>query len=481
MNVMRRAWLVLLLLCATVSRPAGQSAPLDWAAIEAETLRHFQALVRMDTSDPPGNEKPAADYVKSVLEREGIPVEVFALEAHRPNVVARLKGSGSKRPLLIMGHTDVVNVDPTKWTHGPFSADRDGGYIYGRGTVDDKDNVTAALMVMLLLKRTNTPLDRDVIFLAEAGEEGATQIGIEYVVDKHFNAIDAEYCYAEGGGVTRERGNVRFASVQTVEKIPNGIDLVARGPAGHGSVPLMTNAIAHLSKAVAAVTDWQPPIELNDTTAAYFSRLAAISPPEQAQRYRDVLTGNAATVAAADAWLRENEPRHASMLRTSVSPNIIQGGYRNNVIPSEARVTLDVRMLPDENPAAFLAQIQKIVNDPSVEAVFNGWPPTNTGKPRNGGESSIKNEAFTVIEAGITRHYQTTTLPTMSTGASDMAFLREKGMQCYGIGPATDVEDGPRGFGAHSDQERILETELHRFVRFHWDIVVNLAGRSQSR
>ena len=129
----------------------------------------------MDTADPPGDEKPAADYVKGVLEREGIPVDVFALEAHRPNIVARIKGSGRKRPLLIMGHTDVVSVDPKKWTHPPFGADRDGGYVYGRGTVDDKDNLTAALMVMVLLKRANVPLDRDVIFLAEAGEEGSTQ------------------------------------------------------------------------------------------------------------------------------------------------------------------------------------------------------------------------------------------------------------------------------------------------------------------
>ena len=474
---MNRWWLGLLIVCAVIARPAAQSSTsVDWAAAEAETLRHFQALVRMDTSDPPGGEKPAADYVKDVLEREGIPVEVLAQEAHRPNIVARLKGSGRKRPLLIMGHTDVVNTDPKKWTHPAFSADRDGGYIYGRGTVDDKDNLTAALMVMLLLKRNNVPLDRDVIFLAEAGEEGATRIGIEYMINQHYPAIDAEYCYAEGGGVTRERGSVRYASVQTVEKIPNGIDLISRGPAGHGSVPLMTNAIAHLSKAVAAVTDWQPPIDLNDTTAAYFSRLAAISPPEQARRYRAVLSGNAQEVAEADAWLRENEPRHASMLRTSVSPNMIQGGYRNNVIPSEAKVTLDVRMLPDENAERFLAQIKKVVNDSSVEAVFNGWPPTLTGKPRNGGESSIKSEAFKIVEAAVTKHYQTTTLPTMSTGASDMAFLREKGMQCYGIGPATDIEDGPKGFGAHSDQERILEAELYRFVRFHWDIVVNLAG-----
>jgi acetylornithine deacetylase/succinyl-diaminopimelate desuccinylase-like protein len=202
-----------------------------------------------------------------------------------------------------------------------------------------------------------------------------------------------------------------------------------------------------------------------------------MSPPEQAQRYRDIISGDAKRMADADAWLRANEPRHASMLRTSISPNIIQGGYRNNVIPSEAKVTLDVRMTPDENPERFLAQLKKIVNDPAVEAVFNGWPPTLTGKTRNGGESRIDNEPFRIIEQAITRHYQTTTLPTMSTGATDMAFLREKGMQCYGVGPATDIEDGPKGFGAHSDQERILEAELYRFVRFHWDIVVNLAGR----
>jgi acetylornithine deacetylase/succinyl-diaminopimelate desuccinylase-like protein len=478
--MMRRLLLPVLVMVAVASAlkgPARGQAPAqpDWAAVEAETLRHFQALVRMDTSDPPGGERPAADYLKQVLEREGIPVEIFALEAHRPNVVARLKGSGRKRPLLIMGHTDVVNVDPKKWTHPPFGADRDGGYVYGRGTVDDKDNLTAALMVMLMLKRGNVALDRDVIFLAEAGEEGTTRVGIEFMINQHFGAIDAEYCYAEGGSVTRQGGAVRYASIQTVEKIPNGIDLIARGPSGHGSVPLQTNAIAHLSKAVATIAEWQPPIDLNDTTGAYFKRLAALSPPEQAQHYRDVISGDPKRMAAADAWLRANEPSKASMLRTSISPNIVQGGYRNNVIPSEAKATLDVRMTPDENPDRFLAQVKKVINDPAIEVVFNGWPPTTTGKPRNGGESRIDSEAFTVAEAAITKHYQTTTLPTMSTGASDMAFLREKGMQCYGVGPATDIEDGPKGFGAHSDQERILESELHRFVRFHWDIVVNMA------
>jgi acetylornithine deacetylase/succinyl-diaminopimelate desuccinylase-like protein len=441
------------------------------AAIDAETLRHFQALVRMDTTDPPGNEKPAADYLVQVLEREGIPVQVFAREAHRPNVVARLRGNGAKRPLLIMGHTDVVNVDPAKWQHPPFSAARDSGHVYGRGTVDDKDNVTAALMTMLLLKRNFVPLERDVIFLAEAGEEGATHIGIELMVEEHPEAIDAEYCIAEGGGVTRVGGEVRYASVQTGEKVPKGIDLIARGVAGHGSVPLESNPIARLARAVNAVTQWQPPVVLNATTRTYFGRLAELAEPAAARRYRDVLSADPLVVAAADAWLRANEPRHASMLRTSISPNIIQGGYRNNVIPSEARATLDVRLRPEDDAEAFRAELVRLIDDSQVEVVFNGF-----GERSAAAISPIDGEAFVAIEREIREHYATTTLPTMSTGATDMAFLRAKGMRCYGVGPATDLEDGPKGFGAHSDQERIIEAELHRFVRFHYDLVERLAG-----
>ena len=162
------------------------------------------------------------------------------------------------------------------------------------------------------------------------------------------------------------------------------------------------------------------------------------------------------------------------MLRTSVSPNIIQGGYRNNVIPSEAAPRSTCGSRPTRIPKRFLEQVKKVVNDPAVEVVFNGWPAAEGGM-RPGGMSRLDTDAFKVLEAAVTKHYATTTLPTMSTGATDMSFLRAKGIQCYGIGPATDAEDGPKGFGAHSDQERILESELHRFVRFHWDIVVNLA------
>jgi acetylornithine deacetylase/succinyl-diaminopimelate desuccinylase-like protein len=464
-------WRLSLALVALACAPAFAQEPgqPDWTRLEDETMQHFQALLRFDTSDPPGGEKPAAEYLKQVLEKEGIPVQLFALEPHRPNVVARLKGNGKKRPLLIMAHTDVVNVDPKKWTFPPFSATRDAGYVYSRGAIDDKDNVVAGLMVMLTLKRLNVPLDRDVIFLAEAGEEGSTRVGIQFMVNEHYPEIDAEYCFAEGGGVTRVGGQVKFASVQTLEKIPRAIELTARGISGHGSVPLTTNSIAHLAAAVAAVAAWQPEVRINETTATYFKRLADLSPPADAGRYRAVLTPDSKEAGAAVAYFRQHEPRHAAMLHSTISPNIIQGGYRVNVIPSEAGATLDVRLLPDEDPARFLEAVRGVVNDPAVEANYA------QRDVRPGASARLDSEAFRVTEAAVTKHYKTVTLPTMSTGATDMAYLRAKGMQCYGIGPATDLEDGPKGFGAHSDQERILESELHRFVRFHWDIVVELA------
>ena len=446
------------------------SAP-NWAQVEAETMQHFQALLRMDTSDPPGTEREAAEYLKQVLEKEGIAVEMFAIEPHRPNLVARLKGNGSKRPLLIMGHTDVVNVDPTKWTHPPFSATRADGYVYGRGAVDDKDNVAAGLMMMLLLKRMNVPLDRDVIFLAEAGEEGTTRVGIQLMAREHFPKIDAEYCLAEGGGVTRVGGKVKYGSVQTLEKIPRAIELTARGPSGHGSVPLQGNAVVHLATAVAKVGAWRAPIRLNEITRAYFRRLAAISTPDDAARYLAVIGSDRAKVAAADEYFRAHEPRHAAMIRTSISPNIVQGGYRVNVIPSEAKATLDVRMLPGEDTAAFIRTIRNVIGDTAITVAYAARDvrPTTAIAP-------LTSEAFRALERAMTKHYQAPTLPTMSTGATDMAYLRAKGMQCYGIGPATDIEDGPKGFAAHSDQERLLETELHRFVRFQWEVVTEIAA-----
>lgn len=460
--------LPLCLLAFTGAASLAQTKQPDWTKLQEETLKHFQAIIRINSSDPPGNEAPVVEYLKGVLEKEGIPTKVLALDPRRPNLVARLKGSGKKKPVLVMGHTDVVSVDSTKWKFPPFSAARDGGYVYGRGTVDDKDNVVAALMVMLTLKRLNVPLDRDVIFLAEAGEEGSVRYGIEYMVNNHWGEIEAEYCFAEGGGVTRKGGKIEYAAIATTEKMGRGIKLVARGPAGHGSVPLQTNAIVHLAQAIAKISAWQTPMRLNETTRTFFERLANISGPEEAARYRALLDGNGAE--AVQEYLAEKEPRMYSTLRTSISPNIIKGGYRGNIIPSEAEATLDIRALPDEDMTKLLDELKRVINDSQVEIVN-----PNTGRRPGSRPSRLDTEAFRAAEAAVKKIYNTVPIPAMLTGATDMAFVRAKGVECYGIGPMTDVEDGPKGYGAHSDQERILEESLHKFVQFNWEIIYSLA------
>ncbi|HVG83987.1 MAG TPA: M20/M25/M40 family metallo-hydrolase [Vicinamibacterales bacterium] len=463
-----RLLLIITSLASLAPGLAAQSKP-D-AAFEAETLSHFQALVQLDTSSPPGNEVRAIKYLEQVLQKEGIPFQVFAKDPQRPNLVARLKGNGKKRPLLVLGHTDVVTVDPKKWTHPPFGADRDGGYIYGRGTVDDKDNLVATLMLMLRLKRASTALDRDVIFLAESGEEGAPEVGAQFMIDNHLDAINAEFCLAEGGGVVRTGGKISRANVGTTEKEPRPIEIIARGPAGHGSVPSKNNAVTRLSAAVGKVASWVPPLRVNETTGTYFRKLATMSPPDLAARYRDVLNPDPKVHGPAADWLLDNEPQHWSMLHTSLVPTIVGGGYRYNVIPSETKATIDVRLHPDEDQNAFLDTVRKVIDDPNVEVK---WA---RDRYRPAGTSSLTTEAFAVIEQQVKAHYGTDVLPTMSTGASDMAQIRSKGINCYGIGPALDTEDGPKGFGAHSDQERILEAELHRFVRFQIDVVMALAA-----
>lgn len=446
---------------------------IDWTKANEELMRHFQALIRIDTQDPPGNETRVVTYIKQVLEAEGIPVTVAAKDPARANAIARIKGNGSKRPILLMGHTDTVKVDPAKWTFPPFAATRDGGYVYGRGVLDDKWQVAANIETMLLLKRNGVALDRDVIFVAEAGEEAATGPGIEYLVNEHWNEIDAEYCLAEAGEVLRQGGTLRYALTETTEKQPKGARLVARGPSGHGSRPLRSSAILHLSQAITTIALWDPPMRFNDTTRTYFTRLATLAPPADAARYKALLSPD--TAPAARAYLAEHEPMHYSMLHTSISPDVLAGGFQVNVIPSEAEATLDIRALPDENIDAFYEEMRRVINDPAVTVV------PNTANQRPGAAPSrIDSEFYRAIEAANKTVYDIPTMPYMQTGATDMAFLRARGMQCYGVSLATDEEDMLKGFAAHSDQERVREDSLYKYLQFQWNVLGTTAFAATS-
>ena len=455
-------WLVVVASLAA-QRPANP----NWDTLRTEVLQHYRSLVQLDTTS--GHETRAVDYLKKVLEGEGIPTKTFALNPARANLVARLKGNGSKRPLLILAHTDVVGVSREKWPVDPFGAVMKDGYIWGRGSKDDKPVLAANLMAMLMLKRLGIQLDRDVIFLAESGEEADLEgVGINYMVREHFAEIDAEFAMTEGGGARIDNGRVTRVSIGTAEKLPARVRLVARGTAGHGSVPRQDNALMHLGAAVDKVGRWDTPMRLNETTRTYFEKMAAISPPERASIYRALLDPK--TAADAQKFLREHSPGEYSMLRTSVVPTILKAGVGPNVIPSEAEATIDIRALPDENIEAFYAAMSKVIGDPAV--AIERVPQTRPPSPA----STLDTEMFRAIErvAG-TIYPGATVIPSMSTGASDQAQLRAKGIQSYGIGPASTEAD-EINYPAHGDVERLAESSLYPFVQYVWNVVVEVTA-----
>lgn len=443
--------------------PTAQTPDFDQA--RDDTVALLQDLIRLDTSSPPGNETRAAEYVKRALDAAEIPSRIVALDATRANLIGRLDGDGSKRPLLLMAHTDVVGVAPEDWSVDPFGGDIRDGFVYGRGASDDKGQLAAMVQVMRLLQRLQIPLARDVILLAEAGEEGTTEVGIDFVVDQYWDEIDAEYALNEGGRMGAVDGRVQTVSIATTEKVPwRGIKLIARGIAGHGSAPRLDNAIVHLAAAVAAVGAYQPPMRLNETTRAYLERMARISPPDAAFRYRNV--ENPRLTAGIQEQLRQVDIGVNSMLRTSISPNIMSGGFRRNVIPADAEAELDIRALPDEDLDQFLATLRDLIDDPAVEVTR----PTSMRPAAP--PSSLDSEMFRTLERVQGQMFpDAVTLPTMLVASTDSAQVRAKGVQAYGIGMIRDDLSG-----VHGTDERLSIDALGLFVEYLYRVVVEVAG-----
>jgi len=448
---------------------AGQTAP-DFRRAREEAVRTLQGLIRIDTSNPPGNETKVAEYLKSILDKEGISSEIVAPQPARGSLIARIKGNGRKKPILLVAHTDVVGVERDKWSVDPFEGGIKDGYVYGRGALDDKDDVAAMFQVLLLLHRQKLPLDRDIIFLAEAAEEGNPNVGMDFVVERHWPKIEAEFALNEGGSIHVRDGKVPYVSVGTAQKALGRVRLVARGVAGHGSVPRMDNAIGHVAAAVAKLMDYQPPMRLNETTRVFFQRLATISPPEEAFLFRH-LEDPALGPMVQEALRRGKNRAHLtynSMLRTSITPTIIQGGFRNNVIPAEAEATLDIRALPDENLNAFVAELRRVIDDPAVEVI-----PLPRYRPVSP-SASLTSEMFRALEKAQSALFPgAITIPTMGTGSNDSAQLLAKGVQSYGVGPPATEQDSE---GSHGNDERVSVEGMGQFVEFLYRAVVEVAA-----
>lgn len=465
-----RACAGLCLLTTFAASASPQKSPVDWTPLHAEVLGHFRALVRIDTSNPPGKEIEAVEYLQRVLAAEGIPSKILALEPNRPNLVARLKGSGSKRPLLLMAHTDVVGVQRDKWPVDPFGAVLRDGHVWGRGTTDDKDNLAANLLVFLLVKRSGVPLDRDLIFLAESGEEAdQTGVGIRFLVERHFAEIDAEFALGEGPGATIEDGRVRRVQIATTEKVPRRVRLIATGTSGHGSIPRLDNAVTHLANAVRKIGTWDTGMRLNETTRLYFEKLATISPPERAARYRSLLDGQGSEPA--ERYLAEHEPDHYAVLRTSLVPTMLQAGIGPNVVPSTAEAVIDIRTLPDEDVPRLMTEMSRRIADPAITIV-----PLPSPRPM-ARPSPVDSEMYRILEHAASQVYSgATVLPIMMAAATDMAELRARGVHAYGIGPAMTGADFAQ-HAWHSDVERLPEDSLYQFVRFLWTAVIATVAR----
>ena len=458
-------FLLLLGVAGTLFSAATPASAQDWAKARDEAVANLQALVRLDTSDPAtGNETVVIRRIQDILTRDGIESRIYEKEPGRGNIVARLKGTGAKRPLLLMGHIDVVGVERDMWTADPFAADIKDGYLWGRGTQDDKGMTVAALQVFLMLKRANVPLDRDIIFMANSGEEGNPSIGVQFMAEEHFDEIDAEFALNEGGNIQDINGRT-VVSVGTSEKVGRGTRLIARGTSGHASRPLPDNAIVHLAAAVAKFGSWQYPMRLNETTRAYFKLMADVVDPELADLYRNL--ENPARTAEVQEKLRVADPGANSMIRTSISPTIIDAGFRSNVIPAEATVRLDIRALPDDDPQWLAEEMKKLVDDPAIEVgAFGRGRPVSPPMPMDSDiYRALARAQEKVFPGGLT-------VPTMGTGATDSAYLRAKGILSYGLG----VPKGPEGSLAHGHDERASVEGMGRFVQFLYQTVLEVAG-----
>ncbi len=444
------------------------AAQPDWPAVQQEALGILVDLVRMDTSQPAGNEILAARYLERRLASEGIPSQIFEPAPGRASIVARLQGSGAKRPLLLVGHLDVVAVEREEWSFDPFGGVIEDGVLYGRGAGDAKCIVAGAYMTLVLLKRLGTPLDRDVIFLGVADEEAGGVKGITYLLEEHREAIDAEFAVNEGGGGLFDRdGNYSQLLVQTAEKTPRRIDLEARGKAGHGSIPKPDNAIAALARAVAKLFEYETEIRLNETTRLFFERLAERSPAEAAALYRKLLDGRA--TPADQERMREINPYYYSMIRTSISPTIIEGGYLRNVVPATASAVIDIRALPDEDPQRLFSKLEDVIGEPNVTLI-----PQEVTRPahRPVPTDSPVFQAFQKVIGE--RHPGAAVLPLMSTGATDSAQLRAAGIASYGFGIPKPEWDPASGI--HGKDEYIHVQAFEDYFEILYSVVVEAAA-----
>ena len=431
---------------APVVQPQAQPST---TALGQEALGWLTEMLKFNTANPPGNEEAEAKYIAGVLQKEGITAEILPITPGRSAVAARLKSAAIADPskaLLLVAHMDVVGVDRSKWTVDPFSATMKDGYLYGRGAVDDKGMLAANLAAFISLKRAGARLNRDVIFLATCDEESFGDASIKVLITKNWDKFAAGFAINEGGVVIAKDGKVQYTAVQASEKVTYNVDMIARGTSGHASIPLKDNPVVRLANAIAKIGGYSAPVHLTAVTRRYFEGIAPLQDDEVGKWIRSLDTSDRGEHAA--RVVAEANPAWNAMLRDTISPTMLSAGVRSNVIPAEARATLNIRLLPGDTINTLLAELTKIVNDPQVK--FEVQQNAGMAAPT----SSLENDFYNAIVKSAAQEFGgAPVLPYQSTWGTDSAQLRLHNVQAYGLVPFPLTEDDLKRM--HGNDERI--------------------------
>ena len=437
---------------------------MDWDQLLKEATHYLQEYLRIDTVNPPGNEVEGARFFKNIFDAESIPCQVFEPSPGRGSLLATLKGTSKKRPILLLNHIDVVPVERERWTVDPFEGIVQDGYLYGRGALDDKSMGIIEMMTLLILQRKKVSLERDVLFFAAADEETGGKWGIQWAMENVSSLRRSEYALNEGGYVIlNETGDPDRYEISSGQKIVFQLQLKAKGTSGHASMPHSDNPNVKLIHALEAVTKWETPYNVLPMVKEFFLKMAPKQPPDERKFFEDIEKG--LHDPSFSARLTTN-PIYNAMVRDTISLTILQAGSKANVIPSESSATLDCRLIPGSSKENFLKEIKERLGD-EIEA--EGRMEGKSIPP-----SPFNTDLFQAIQKFATSNDpDCPVVPFLLPGATDSRFLRERGITTYDFCPFRLPEK--EIMRVHGNDERIALENLRFGIRMLMEVIKEVA------
>lgn len=458
------AVLVACLLANDLGAQAAIPRTIDWNALAGEATQALSEYLQINTTNPPGNERAAAEFLKRILDREGIAAQILdenELGAGRVNLYARLRGNGTKKAIALVQHLDVVPVTPASWSVPPFAGLIRDGYVWGRGALDMKGEGIAQLMAVIALKRSGVPLNRDIVIIANADEEFGSTGGLRFV-ERHADLLrDVEFLITEGGRNVVENGTLSYYGIGVAEKRTFWQKLTVRGVASHASKPTKHNPVPRLIRALNRLASYETPLRVTPITERYFRDISRLYPEPQRGWLRNLRVSF--RNPRARAWITDN-PSWNAILRTTISPTVLAGSNKTNVIPSEATAEVDVRLLPDESPDSVLRVLKSIVADTAVHFSTILAPKAPLTSPL---ESDVMSA---ITRASLERHPNSFVTTFVEPGATDRPTYQRLGIKTYGLDPfLVDVTEHQRG--RHGNDERVSLENIAFGIHYVYDVL----------